>query len=656
MDEDGIHEILGYEKIAAGEVIDRPSSVVKELLENAIDAGSTRVEVHVEAAGKKLIKVIDDGRGILPGEVTFAFEKHTTSKINDFQDVYKLNTLGFRGEALASIKTVARVEVITKRRERKLARKVTFEGDELIDESDVAAPDGTTIIVKNLFYNIPVRRKFLKKDAVEFAHISDIVTRYALAYHELDIKLFHNGRKVLDAPSSGGNLLNTIVSIYGREHATSMLPISGKSKTFSISGFAALPSITRSSRTYSSFFVNKRFIYSIDIMKAIENAYHGRIMKHRYPFFVLFLEIQPDLIDVNIHPSKKEIKFVNEEVLLRQIKQWIREALDASVERITVDEGQVMHLDEYKVGDGLDAGSPGQEKAAGSNMESPAMRDHAATGEPKFDKLITTATKRVQSHLLDDTSPRDKKRPGTSQDRAGTTGKARISGWKPLIQSEPREEIMDSGSFKVLPAVKTLLKSIQLKRTFLFFESNDNSGDLIIVDQHAASERVQYEKIKKKLETRGISSQELLIPKPLDLPSHLLPLLKENLDTLQYFGFVIEIVNEGSAESKDNEITFKLVKFPFIFHRQVKISVIQDFLEEVLSLEDKTLENQREEIINSLACHTAIRSGDVLTQRQIWNLLRELDSCRDPYHCVHGRPTFIVKKFSWLEREFKRIV
>ena len=249
-----IHKIADYEKIAAGEVIERPASIVKELLENALDAGADRVEIHVEQAGLKSIKVIDNGKGIEPEEVVLAFDRHTTSKITGFDDIYKLVTLGFRGEALASIKAVARVEIVTKTKERDLGRRVVFEGDTIVDQGDVACPDGTTILVKNLFYNVPVRRKFLKKEAVEFSHVSDIVTRYALACHDRDLKLFHDGRKIIDAPASKGDLLNTIVSLYGAEHATAMITIDQKAPSFALHGHVAKPEITRSSRAYSSLF------------------------------------------------------------------------------------------------------------------------------------------------------------------------------------------------------------------------------------------------------------------------------------------------------------------------------------------------------------------------------------------------------------------
>ncbi len=656
-----IIKIKDYEKIAAGEVIERPAAVAKELLENAIDAGATRIEIHAEEAGTRSIKVIDDGTGIEPEEVVLAFDRHTTSKIKEFDDVYKLSTLGFRGEALASVKAVARVEIVTRTKQHELGKRVVLEGDQVLEDSSVACPVGTTITVKKLFFNVPVRRKFLKNDAVEFSHISDIVTRYALAYHDVAIKLFHDGHLVLDAPPSKGDLLNKIVSIYGREHAGSMIAVDQKATDFSLHGYIAAPDITRSARTYSTLLVNRRFVYSADVARAIESAYETRLMKGRYPFYVLFLDIKPSLIDVNIHPTKKEIKFSNEDLLLEKIEEWVRAALDDKTKRAgTVP--VVGKLDDHVSGSAKVISASKKQSVPAGGQKGRNTRTRS------FDDVLDDARERIPERVLDiedefiqelDGSEGFGSEDGTGKDDIDSTPPkqtttipdyepiAKLSGWKPLDigMGDAGLENIDSGTFNVLPPLKLLSKGVQLGNTYLFFVSAD--GDLVIVDQHAASERVEYERIVKKYRATSITSQQMLIPKVLSLPPNLLPLIDENQPALKRLGF--EIVKDPTGDVP----SYKVVQFPLVFHVNVSFHVIEDFLTSLLSMDKLDVED---DILKLLACHTAIRAGDPLDRRQIWTLLAELDRCDDPQHCSHGRPTYIVKPATWLDKEFKRVV
>ncbi|MHA1368471.1 MAG: DNA mismatch repair endonuclease MutL [Promethearchaeota archaeon] len=683
-----IHEIQDYEKIAAGEVIERPASVVKELIENSIDAGASRIEVHVEDAGKKLIKVIDNGRGIPPDEVKFAFHRHTTSKIRGFQDIYNLSTLGFRGEALASIKAIAKVEIITRTKDNELGRKVVFEGDACVDESEVSCPVGTTISVKHLFYNVPVRRRFLKSKAVEFSHISDIITRYALAYHELDIKLFHDGRKVIDAPPSQGNLLNTIVSIYGRDHAKNMIKIDCKSELFELHGYIANPSITRSSRVYSSLFVNNRYIYSSEIAKTIESAYHGRLMKGRYPFYILFLDVEPSMIDVNIHPTKKEIKFYNEDDIYKSIHDCVLEKLEKNVKKLKLVELTSVPIDGISMQPGVGVETADGVLAKGRRVGKQNVRGTKITGATKttdgtaldFDKLLEKANRTIPSDILridaefnkdleiagrtgfrtsnkkgldlESSNRSNEAYQGTFTGDENATRSAKLYSWQKLDVDLPVSPgwIKKTGTFRILPKMKSLHQGFQLKNTFLIFEGED--GTLLIVDQHAASERVEYEKLKKRYKTEGVTYQEMLIPKKLDLSPSLAALLDGNLEAVKKLGFDIR----KEKKSGTGKLEFFIYKFPNVFHKQVEFHVIEDFLEDLLSLNIAGLNEINYDIIKIMACHAAIRAGQELTPKEVWKLLYELDSCDDPYHCCHGRPTFIKKPFSWLEKEFKRIL
>ncbi|HME53953.1 MAG TPA: DNA mismatch repair endonuclease MutL [Candidatus Lokiarchaeia archaeon] len=654
-----IQKIKDYEKIAAGEVIDRPASVVKELLENSIDAGASRIEIHVEAAGTKSIKVIDNGSGIEPDEVILAFDRHTTSRIHEFEDIYNLSTLGFRGEALASIKAVSRTEIATRTVDHELGKKVVLEEDRVLEDSEIACPVGTTVVVKKLFYNVPVRKKFLKNDSVEFSHISDIVTRYALASHDIDIKLFHDGRLVIDAPASKGDLLNKIVAIYGKDHASNMLEMNETAPDFSLHGYIATPEITRSSRGYSSIFVNSRYIYSPEVAKAIENAYEARLMKGRYPFYVLFLDIKPALIDVNIHPTKKEIKFSNEDDVLHAIEEWVRAKLDEKVKRPRVGTSETS-LEQHAVKPNIaralpDAGDASQQGNAFLGKKGATTTRERQSRTKNFDDLLQEASDRVPENLLDvdDEFNRELENDGEAGAAEPASAlvpasPARLSGWKPLAvaASDASLENVDSGTFKVLPPLKLLTKGVQLGNMYLFFVSAD--GDLVIVDQHAASERVEYEKIMKKYEATGITSQEMLIPKTLSLLPSLLAVLDANMEALNRLGFEI-----GKDTDDAGVECYKVTRFPFVFHVNIDFQVIEDFLEAVLSSGQIGMED---DILKLMACHAAIRAGEALDKKQIWTLLSELDKCDDPYHCCHGRPTFITKPVTWLDKEFKRIV
>jgi DNA mismatch repair protein MutL len=650
-----IHQIVDYDKIAAGEVIERPASVVKELLENSIDAGADRIEIHVEEAGVKSIKVVDNGCGIEPEDAIIAFDRHTTSKIDKFEDIYDLKTLGFRGEALASIKAVARIEMVTRTKEHELGHKVVFDGDRLVEEADVPAPVGTSMTVKNLFFNVPVRRKFLKSRAVEFAHISDIVTRYALCYHEIDLKLFHDGKRVINAPPSRGNLLNKVVALYGGQHASNMFEVSEKAEEFSLHGLIAGPAITRSSRTYSSLFVNHRYIASTDVARVIEDAYHGRLMKGSYPFYVLFLDINPALIDVNIHPTKKEIKFSNEDELLGRVTEWVEAALHRSMDA-SIPEPVATTLDQhaetperFTIGKPSKAGDRTPERHSSPATASAPARARAPasaggdmdTGILEFDRKFTAA---LDSTEAVEARAKEAKAPGEV---------ARLSGFQPLpIGTAAGASTIDTGIFKHLPRMEQLAKGFQLNDTYLLFSAPD--GGLVIVDQHAASERVEYEKLRKKFKTSAIESQAMLVPKQLHLPPTLAGLLEENIPLLDSYGFQFEVDQNTSGD--ESEASIKVTRVPTVFHKELDFEIIEKFLEEVLSIKDKPIKKARDEILQLMACHTGIRAGDQLTPKRAWNLLRDLDACEDPFHCCHGRPTFVTLPSTFFDKEFKRIV
>lgn len=613
-----IKKIIDFEKIAAGEVVERPASVVKELVENSIDAGAKNIKIIIKNAGKSLIQVIDDGCGIEKEDVEIAFDRYTSGKIEKFEDLDTLTTLGFRGEALSSIAVVSQVELITRTKNDDLSPAIVIHGGAVIEKKEISAPVGTNIKVKNLFYNIPARQKFLKTNRVELGHITDVITRYVLGYPQIHFVYQHNDLDILNCPSSD-DLKDMVFHIYGKETAKKMYPIDyiHPDGLFALSGLLGDPEISKKKRNSSSLFLNKRYVVSDKFFEVIKDAYKGFLMVGRFPFFILNLDINPAFVDFNIHPQKMTVRFNNEKILF----PFIENALKA-------------HLDELFL--------PKKEEIITQPLET----------------FIDKEKEEIQSDLknitvnIDDQSIIAKEQLLNFQSGSNIIDSAKS---KEMIQTKLTSEGKFEEKFEII--TKTLPKMRFISRTgqlsnhiYVLFESKDENGNpaILIIDQHAASERIMKEKFLNQYRGSKVQKQQLISPLKINISPAESFFLKEHLNEINKFGFELE---------KFGGNTFILRAIPAIFEKLPKLDVLKDMIEEIAYMgKQQSFSESEEGIINYLACHKSIRGGDYLTTKDIRRLVIDLSKCKDPYHCAHGRPTFRVISFRELDKMFKRIV
>jgi DNA mismatch repair protein MutL len=638
-------------QIAAGEVIERPASAVKELLENSIDANSSKIVIELEHAGRKLIRISDDGDGIAPNELKLAFEKHTTNKISKIQDVYHLLTLGFRGEALASIAAVSRVECISCDGINVPGRKLVLEGGEFRSIAEVGSPKGTTIKVKDLFYNLPARYKYLKSDQTELAHIIDVVTHLAIYHHKIGFKVIHNGNELLNFPSTR-NHLNNLINIFGKELVRNLIPLTpltveltknlephmdnnkdletGENRNayaapmknllsykLSISGYIGKPSITRSDSSYQSFFINGRYVETAAVSNAVKDAYRTLVMKNRYPFVVIFIDIDPSVVDVNISPTKLQIRFENEELVYNKIFTTLRDTLRS---HDLIPEAKIAHKPDpisLKAITTFGIGRPGYVSSIPVEPKGQTPHDIGISqktfGKDKLSDQLTLT--RVTSQATNIIS---QKTDGQANSHPTGTDNSTLPYILPIGQ------IMD---------------------TYIIAESGDG---MLIIDQHAASERIMYERISKKYGSNSMSTQELLEPLALELSPKELGLLRTNLGTLKELNFVIDELGNDSYYVKG---------IPIILGRLQEPEFIHDIINDLISLtKEKEPTIIKDKMIQIMACKAAIKAGKPLNIPEIQQLLRELHTIENPYTCAHGRPTIISLTENQLKKLFKRIV
>jgi len=620
-----IKKIIDFEKIAAGEVVERPASVVKELLENSIDAEAKSIKIIVKNAGKTLIQVIDDGYGIERDDVELAFERYTSGKIEKFDDLDSLSTLGFRGEALSSIAVVSQVELITRIEKDALGTSIIVNDGEIKEIKKSSAPIGTNISVKNLFYNIPARRKFLKSDKVELGHITDIITRYALAFPQIHFQYQHNQLDILNCPSSD-SLKDMVFHIYGKKTARKMYEIdySHPSALFKLSGLLGDPDISKKKRGSSSLFVNRRYVISDRFFEVINSAYKGFLMIGRYPFFILNLEIEPSTVDFNIHPKKLTIRFNNEKISFPFIESALRAFLEEQL-LPKKQEGIIKPLVSFSEKDQiLDS-----ELTSEYTQETEEIEDF-------HDNNMVEILASDQIQLKEKIQTRLIKQELQENEKLGKATK--VLAKKDLI-------ITDS-----LPMMRLISDTGQLSNnTYIIFESEDDDGNpgILLLDQHAASERIMKERYLKQYNEAKIEKQLLISPIKLDISPAEVFFLREHLNEINKFGFDLEDFGGN---------TFVLRAIPAIFQKIPRLDVVKDMIEEIVEMgKQQSFSQAEEDIINYLACHKSIRGGDVLRAKDIKNLVIDLSKCSDPKHCAHGRPTFKFISFKELDKMFKRI-
>jgi len=620
-----IKRILQAEKIAAGEVVERPANIVKELIENSIDARAKEIKVIVKKAGKILIQVIDNGEGIHPDEIEFAFKRHTSSKIRSIEDLDSLSTLGFRGEALASIAAVSQVEIISRTQENKIGTKLIIEGGIVKDKKEISCSIGTNIKVKNIFYNIPARQKFLKSDATELGHITDILQRYALAYPEIHFIYRHNEIDILNCPANN-NLKATVFHIYGKKEAKFMEEINYKEgKDFKLYGLIGHPQIAKKNRSNSSLFINKRYVISDLLFRAIKEAYKGTLMIGKNPFFILFIELKPSFVDFNVHPKKLYIRFENEENIQNTIYNAIRRFVE---EKFITKEAKYIAAE---------------------------LNDFIDKKDRERTTLINTQIQETEKPILE-IRERKKQNSGGKSELINSSVQLNLTDLPNKINSETiklpdtliRDKFIISKNF---PKLKLISYTGQLSnKVYIVLEGINeeiNEAGMYILDQHAASERINKEKLLNAYETSKIKRQHLIEPLKINTSPGEKIFLEENIKEIQKLGFRFE--HFGGT-------TFILREIPIIMEKLPNIHIIKEIISDIVKIgKDKSFSEAKEEIINYLACHRSIRGGDSLSLKEIRNLLIELSNCKDPYHCAHGRPTLRFISFKELDKLFKRI-
>lgn len=606
------------DKIAAGEVVERPCSVVKELVENAIDAGSTAITVEIKEGGISFIRITDNGCGIERDQVAVAFYRHSTSKIRSAEDLLTVKSLGFRGEALSSISAVARVELITKTYDELTGTRYVIEGSKELSNEEIGAPDGTTFIVKDLFYNVPARRKFLKTAQTEGSYISDMVEKLALSHPDISFKFINNNQTKLHT-SGNGNRKDIIYHIFGREISSSLLEVKYECEYFKVEGFIGKPVITRGNRNYENYFINGRYVKSNILSRAIEEAYKNFLMQHQYPFTVLYFTFFSEL-DVNVHPTKMELRFDNNNEIYVELCDTIYAILSHKemIPEVPVDSTpapkKIVH--EYK-------------EPIPEPFEKRRINEvRAAESRSVYGQSVTSTVKNYSA-----TEPAAKA-PETS------------TAYEPAhVVTGTQQTLGDYDKVFLTESAKKQFSIIgQLFKTYWLIEFEDK---LYIIDQHAAHEKVLYEKTMARLANKDFTSQRISPPIVMTLDARECEMLEKYRPQIEQFGYEVE--HFGGKEYMISAIPDNLFNIDM---KDLFIEMLDDF--------SNATGRQTPDIITekvaSMSCKAAVKGNDKLTLPEINKLIDDLLSLDNPYNCPHGRPTIISMSKYEIEKKFKRIV
>jgi DNA mismatch repair protein MutL len=639
-------------KIAAGEVIDRPSSLVKELVENSIDANAKNITVEIKSGGIKLIKVIDDGSGIEEDDVEISFERHATSKIRNADDLEFIKTMGFRGEALASIAAVSCVELKSRVKDNQVGRFVKIRGGVIEDIGQTGHPVGTSINVNELFFNTPARFKFLKKDSTEEGYISDILGRIALSHPNISIKYIGNNKVLMHTPGNN-DLLSTIFSIYGKDTAKNLLVIDYSDEKVKITGFAGKPDTSRANRNYQTLLINGRYFKSKIISSAIDLAYKTLLMKNKYAFIVLNIETNPVFVDVNVHPSKTEVKFSDEQAVFRSVFHAVENTLKENtlIKEILLDKKNAFKFDGGNKDDNQHSREAIKRDIDSQESYKPGnddfMRMKTIVSEPDvaeggYKQNITAIQAENESVQHEVKHEKKREELGEQEDK-----EKEEEGLK-LQQGRDKEEDLklQENIEKEIDAKSLLNARIigQVFSTYIILECGQN---LILIDQHAAHERIMYEELKKKYLKGDTLSQSLLTPVVIELTGKEVRYVQNKDDYFKRIGFVFE--DFGS-----NSIILRGVPYDGIGlnERDVFLSV----LDRAQSIDSMDSEKKTDDLLYTIACKAAVKANKRLDEREIKNILVGLSAIENPYTCPHGRPTIIsISKYE-TEKMFKRII
>lgn len=637
-------------KIAAGEVVERPASVVKELVENSIDAGSTIITIEVEEAGLNKIRISDNGDGIEEEDVPIAFQRHATSKIKNEYDLFRIRTLGFRGEALPSIASVSKLELISSTGDE--GTRIVLEGGKIIILEKTASRKGTDITITNLFYNTPARLKYMKTIHTELGNITDVTNRLALAHPEVSIRLFHNDRKLLHT-NGNGDVRQVLAAIYGMNIAKKMIPIQTDSLDFSLSGFIALPEITRASRNYISTMINGRFIKNFPLIKAIQEGYHTLLPIGRYPIALINVVMDPILVDVNVHPSKLEVRISKEQELNALINNTIKSAFrtkELIPAGLVREKNEKMHTEQTSLE--LDH-LAGKWKEKETNTRENHLPNEKEWNDPVEITQLQVGNRKIEEPLIQPET--------TNTDIAGSQP---YRSDRPIIENEytfkeettiretkghvPDEDLTNTDFMlheqTTNSRVPPLYPIGQMHGTYIFAQ---NERGLYIIDQHAAQERIKYEYFKEKVGEVALELQELLVPLTFDYSTDECFKINEYNDELEKVGVFLEPFGLNSYIVKAH---------PQWFPKGEEKEIIEDMIEQLLSMKKVDIRKLREEAAIMMSCKGSIKANRHLRNDEIQSLLDELRQTSDPFTCPHGRPIIIHTSIYEMEKMFKRIM
>lgn len=594
------------DKIAAGEVVERPASVVKELVENAIDANATAITVEAKEGGIAFIRVTDNGDGMEAGQLRTAFLRHATSKIENAEDLTHILSLGFRGEALSSIAAVSKVEVISKTAGSLTGGRIVLEGAREIEFGEVGAPEGTTVLVRNLFFNTPVRRKFLKTPVTEGGYISDLMEHLALSRPDISFK-FVLGNQTRFHTSGNGDLREVIYRLYGRETAASLVPMQWERENIRIQGYLGEPLLVRSNRNFEIYFINGRFLKSAVIAGALEEGYKEYLMQHKFPFCVLHIQMEPGRVDVNVHPTKMDVRFDSAAEFCNILSEAVRGTLR---QREMIPEAVLGNENEAR-----------KEEKEQRRQKQEEMRREGVP-EP-FEK------RRMESYRVMEEARYQERKPESFPDETEAEAKQLDLFEEKLLSVDNRARYQLIG---------------QVFDTYWMIQFEDK---LLIIDQHAAHEKVKYERLMRQYREKSVVSQNLMPPVIVSLTGQEEVTLREYGDAFTELGF--EIAPFGGSE-------YAIRSVPTDLYGCGEKELFLEVMDQLAALGNKGSLKAVEEKIASMSCKAAVKGNSPLSQREAQALIDELLTLENPYHCPHGRPTIISISKTEMERKFKRIV
>ncbi|KYH35754.1 DNA mismatch repair protein MutL [Clostridium tepidiprofundi DSM 19306] len=606
-------------KIAAGEVVERPYSVVKELVENSIDAESKNICIEIYDGGQESIKVSDDGIGIHPEDIEKAFNEHATSKIKEIADIYSINTLGFRGEALASIASVSNVVLKTKTKYFDFGKEISISGGNINYIKEIGCSNGTAIEVNDLFYNVPARQKFLKSAQREAVLISDMLTRIAIVNSDISFKYYKNGKKSF-ITYANDNVLENIRILYGKEVYNNIISFEKHIDIASVHGYVGNAEISRGSRNRQSIFVNKRLIKSKLITAAVENAFKSFLTINKFPFFILFIDIFPEYIDVNVHPTKSEIKFQQDKVIFKLVFDAVHEALRNSLKESFNINNDFPSIEKNNSQSTTISQIP-------IDLKSPSKEEH-------MNKTLIKETKSV----FENTTDKNTKPNITSNIEQYIRADAKSLNYENTILGNNTNS--NTNTTVNFPELKIIG---QFNSTYIIAESYDT---LYIVDQHAAHEKILFEKFRKGIANNSVVSQMLVTPLVKEMTPEEFVIYAENSDIFTDTGFNIEIFGEN---------TIAIREVPVILGKPDLSNLFEQIVDNLRNMGTGKTTEVKYDVIAKMACKAAIKAHDKLSLDEMARLIDDLRECDDPFTCPHGRPTIIKFTLNELEKKFKRI-